>query len=226
MIHRTGSTFFLATIITLGVGCQATPKREVESLQAANRNLSDQNNRLRGDLDACTRAREDAMRQLAAARSETDALRQQLASAPVVEEPAPGWTAVPGGAMIAIEENILFAPGRITLKPEALKTLDTVIGTLNSEYAAKDVFVFGHTDDQPIKKSGWDDNWQLSTERGLAVLRYLNQKGVSPNRMVACGAGEFRTRVQNNSVSNRQKNRRVEIFAVDPTLRVGGSAQP
>ncbi len=204
----------------IAAGCATTPKADVAALEDRNRNLSAQLNKARADLDAERRARAEMDQRLASAIRDVDDLRGQLSARPV--EPAPaGWTAVPGGGMIAIEENILFQPGKVTLRDEARKTLDGIVSTLEGEYARKDIMVFGHTDDQPIKKSGWDDNWQLSTERALAVVRYLREHGVSPDRLVAAGVGENRPRVPNNTEANRLSNRRVEIFAIDAAPRTG-----
>jgi flagellar motor protein MotB len=198
-------------------GCVNQDKARLDGLESANRNLQGQHNAMKGALDACHQALGERDRLLAAARSEADALRQQLAQTPPPVEPAPaGWTAVPGGGVIAISDDVIFSPGRITLKEKSLRALDSVVGVLQSEYLEKDVFVVGHTDDQPIKKSGWDDNWQLSSERALAVSRYLRDHGVSPGRLVACGSSEYRPRAANSSAATRQQNRRVEIFAVDP----------
>jgi chemotaxis protein MotB len=130
---------------------------------------------------------------------------------------------VPGGGMIAIEDNLLFAAGKVQLRAEARKTLDAIVSTLRSEYGDKDIVVFGHTDDRPIKKSGWDDNWQLSSERALAVTRYLQEHGIESHRLVSAGCGEYRPRSVNDSDSNRTRNRRVEIFAIDPQALTGRS---
>ncbi|RME41480.1 MAG: flagellar motor protein MotB, partial [Planctomycetota bacterium] len=75
---------------------------------------------------------------------------------------------------------------------------------------------FGHTDDTPIRKSGWKDNYELSAQRALAVVRYLGSKGIDFKRLIACACGEHRPRVPNRSAAERARNRRVEIFAVDP----------
>jgi chemotaxis protein MotB len=160
---------------------------------------------------------------LLAAMNDVESLRAQLASAPAPEPAPAGWTAVPGGGMIAIEDNVLFAPGKVTLRPEAKRTLDSIVSTLKSEYADKDIVIFGHTDDRPIKKSGWDDNWQLSSERALAVTRHLQQHGIESHRLVSAGCGEYRPRVVNDSDPNRTRNRRVEIFAIDPQALTGRS---
>ncbi len=118
--------------------------------------------------------------------------------------------------MIAIPGNVLFAPGKATLRKSGKTALESVASAIRGQYGGKDIFVFGHTDDQPIKKSGWKDNFELSSERALSVVRHLKDRGITPSSLVACGAGEYRPRVPNTSDSNRSQNRRVEIFAVDP----------
>lgn len=202
-------------------GCATQPKQDLAAMEDRNRNLAAQLGKTRGDLDAAARERAALDQRLAAAIRDVDSLRAELAGRPEPLTAPAGWTAVPGGGMIAIEENILFAPGKVTLRGEARKTLDGIVSTLESEYGNKDIMVFGHTDDRPIKKSGWADNWQLSTERALAVVRYLREHGVGAERLVAAGCGENRPRVPNSSEPNRLSNRRVEIFAIDAQARTG-----
>ena len=79
-----------------------------------------------------------------------------------------------------------------------MRALDPVIRTLNSEYPSQDVLVYGHTDNVPIKKSGWKDNFELSTQRALSVVRQLQTRGVSPTRLVAAGCGEHRPVLPNH----------------------------
>lgn len=203
----------------MGSGCAA--QKKMPQLEA-------ENQRLRGDLNSAQSALANAQRdrdmlnsRISALQNEINGVRSELAGRPVIEPTPPGWTAVPGGGMISIEENILFSPGKAVLRDEARKTLDGIASTLSGEYGSKDIMVIGHTDDRPIKKSGWNDNWQLSTERGLAVVRYLKEHGVAPDRLVAAGSGEFRPRVPNTTEPNRLSNRRVEIFAIDSAPRSG-----
>lgn len=210
------SAWLLATV----AGCASAGKQSAAELEDRNQKLAAQLNKTRADLDAERRAQADLKQRLDAAIRDVDGLRAQVNAAPVEAAPA-GWTAVPGGGMIAIEENILFQPGKITLRDEAKKTLDAIVSTLEGTYSGKDIIVFGHTDDRPIKKSGWDDNWQLSTERSLAVVRYLAEHGVKAERLVGAGCGEHRPRVANNSEPNRLSNRRVEIFAIEAQARTG-----
>jgi len=218
MILRTVPVWLLAAVAS---GCATNAKQDIASLEDRNRSLAAQLNKTRGDLDAANRERAAMDQRLAGAIRDVDSLRAELAGRPEPQTAPAGWTAVPGGGMIAIEENILFAPGKVTLRDEARKTLDAIVSTLEGEYGGKDIMVFGHTDDRPIKKSGWADNWQLSTERGLAVVRYLREHGVGGERLVAAGCGEYRPRVPNNTEPNRLSNRRVEIFAIDAQSRTG-----
>lgn len=219
-MSRTGLRLSLLGLVLAGVsGCASKPKSDP---------LADENQRLRGELSSTNSALANAQRErdmlnsrIRGMQNDIDGLRAELQGRPVVEEAPPGWTAVPGGGMIAIEENILFAPGKAVLRDDARKTLDNIVSTLSGEYGGKDIIVFGHTDDRPIKKSGWADNFELSTERGLAVVRYLKEHGVSPDRLVAAGCGEHRPRVPNTSEPNRLSNRRVEIFAIDAAPRSG-----
>lgn len=213
---RTVLTVTTLALITLASGCQ--PNERIRRLEQDNQELSDVFNRCRDDLEACKGDVAERDRLLAALRTDNENLRAQLAALPPPGEVAPGWTAVPGGAMIALETDVLFASGRATLRREAEQALNSIAATLNGEYADKDVIVFGHTDDEPIKKSGWKDNWQLSTERALTVVRYLRDNTINPDRLVACGAGEYRPRGPNDSAANRQHNRRVEIYAIDASL--------
>ncbi len=221
-IRKMGLGLALLTTAIGSTGCAANKMKDrISLLEDANRTLTHQLNSMQGEMDGCFRDRDLAYKQLTNANGELDELRFQLAAIPADEPAAPGWTAVPGGAMIAIDGRVLFAVGQTVLRSEAKRTLDAVVSTLESQYADKDIFVFGHTDNQPIKKSGWDDNWQLSSERSLAVVRYLSERGVTSKRLVACGAGDNRPVSDNNSASGRSSNRRVEIFAIDPNLATG-----
>ncbi len=200
-------------------GCAAADKSRVDMLEGANRNFAERARIAEAERDACRRDQDTFNRRLQASLEEVRGLKEQLAQASSQPPAPPGWTAVPGGGMIAIEDDLLFAPGKTALRTEARKLLDGIASTIQREYADKDVFVWGHTDDQPIQKSGWLDNYELSAERALAVVRYLRDKSVTAERLIACGSGEFRPRAPNNSADNRQKNRRVEVYAIAPIGR-------
>ena len=51
--------------------------------------------------------------------------------------------------------------------------------------------VDGHTDVRPIASAQFPSNWELSSARAIAVVQYLMSRGISPQRLVAAGFGEF-----------------------------------
>lgn len=200
-------------------GCAKQRKQRIAMLEEVNSNLTDRLNFTNSELGAARRDSEDLSFRLQDSLTQVEVLRRDLAATPIPEEPAPGWAPVPGGAMITIEGSVLFTPGKVALRKAARRTLDAIVSTLQGEYSDKDILVIGHTDNQPIKKSGWLDNYQLSTERALAVVRYMKDHGVSPERLISGGCGEHRPRVGNTSATNRAANRRVEVFATEPLPR-------
>lgn len=116
-----------------------------------------------------------------------------------------------GTITVTLQNTVLFASGKATLKKVTINELDHVKTVLQDRYRGMQVDVVGHTDSDPIKKSKWKDNWQLSAERALAVLRYLNSKGISSEKIRAVAAGSSRPVASNKSSSGKAQNRRVEI---------------
>lgn len=115
------------------------------------------------------------------------------------------------GLVITFVSEVLFDSGKAKLRNDSLPKLEKVSSVLNTTVADLNIGIEGHTDNQPIKKSGWKSNWELSTARALSVLHYLSEKGVSEPRLAATGYGEYKPVATNDSKEGRQKNRRVEI---------------
>jgi chemotaxis protein MotB len=74
--------------------------------------------------------------------------------------------------IINIDDRISFDSGRAVLKKEVLPSLKKIREIL-AQYPEYNIIIEGHTDDVPIKTKQFRDNWQLSTERALAVLDYV-----------------------------------------------------
>ena len=116
-----------------------------------------------------------------------------------------------GTITVTLDNTILFAAGKASLKSDTSAPLDHILSVLQSKYSGKDVEVVGHTDSDPIKKSKWQDNWELSVQRSLAVTRYLIEKGIPKDKIRAAGCGESRPVASNASAAGKAQNRRVEI---------------
>ncbi|MFA6636926.1 MAG: flagellar motor protein MotB [Candidatus Omnitrophota bacterium] len=115
------------------------------------------------------------------------------------------------GLAIILSDDILFDSGKADVKKQAYPVLDYLISIINEKVPGKNIGVTGHTDNVPIKFSGWKSNWELAAARATNVLYYLENNGVSPQRLSATGYGEHRPIVSNDTAAGRAKNRRVEI---------------
>jgi len=116
-----------------------------------------------------------------------------------------------GTITVTLQTTILFSPGQAELKKTTSKELDHILSVLRSKYSGRKVDVIGHTDPDPIRVSGWDDNWELSAQRALSVLRYLVKRGIPEQRIRAIGCGPARPVASNSTEAGKAKNRRVEI---------------
>ncbi len=111
----------------------------------------------------------------------------------------------------------LFDPGKATLRPGASKVLDQVGSAIRSNYAGQLVGIEGHTDGDPIRKSNWKDNHELSVRRAMAVYEYLSSRGGVPSdQLYVAGFGSNVPIAANNSSAGKAKNRRVE-FVIQPS---------
>src|SRR4030042_1856215 len=116
-----------------------------------------------------------------------------------------------GTITVTLPNAILFDSGKAELKKATITELDHIRSVLSQKYAGRQVDVVGHTDTDPIVKSKWKDNWELSAQRSLTVTRYLIERGMSEKEVRAIGCGESRPVAPNTSAPNKAKNRRVEI---------------
>lgn len=122
-----------------------------------------------------------------------------------------------GKLTVNILDRILFDSGESTLKPEGEQVLREIAGVL-TQYPKRQIHVIGHTDNVPIRATAWSrhpSNWELSTARATAAVRFLHEKaGVDPQRLGAVGHGEFRPVADNSTIEGRAKNRRIAIVVL------------
>ena len=140
--------------------------------------------------------------QLASAlRGEIDAGRVEL-------------TELRGRTSVKMKDRILFASGSASIGADGKAALRKVAGALRG-VQGKLVRVEGHTDDVPTGAGGpFPTNWELSTARALAVVRFMQEAGVDPTRLSAAGYGEFQPISANDTPEGRSLNRRIEIVLV------------
>lgn len=189
-----------------------TPRDDQEAARAA-----DEIARLQADLDRARADRAGLEDEILRLKDALEDAQQQLEE---LAKEGPVWTNVPGGKMTSIEGTILFDSGEAKLRDEARNVLRNVAADINNDFPDYDIYVFGHTDNEPIQVSGWDDNYQLSCERALSVVRHLQSLGCQKN-MLAGGWGENVPAASNATAAGRQQNRRVEIYAIMTKAALG-----
>ncbi len=118
------------------------------------------------------------------------------------------------GISIGIPSSVSFAAGKTSLTSQGQSVLRTVGRLVRKQYPGKRIFVEGHTDSDPIRKTKklYRNNRHLSAMRAEAVAAFLSKDvGLAEKRLVIVGYGPF----EPVSPGNKAENRRVEIVISD-----------
>ena len=121
------------------------------------------------------------------------------------------------GDRFVFQSEVLFAQGQAKIGSdgqEQLAKLAVALADIADKIPSDINWVLqvdGHTDNVPVRAGRYADNWDLSTERALSVVRYLNQQGLPANRLAAAGYGEYQPLDSTDSHDARRKNRRIEL---------------
>jgi chemotaxis protein MotB len=114
-----------------------------------------------------------------------------------------------GRLVIQMESKILFPTGKSNLTKEGEAALVKLCQTLAK--IDRHFQVAGHTDNVIVKRSPFGDNWGLSAQRAITVVRLLQKNGVPGARLSAAGYSEFQPVSSNRTEAGKGQNRRIEI---------------
>jgi flagellar motor protein MotB len=117
---------------------------------------------------------------------------------------------------IGISGSVLFAFNSAALQPQGRALLKSLAGPLAVYLAAREevLMVSGYTDDRPVREGGGEkfaDNWELSAQRALTVMRALIDEGVPASALFAAAFGAEQPVASNADDAGRALNRRVEM---------------
>ncbi len=121
------------------------------------------------------------------------------------------------GDRFVFQSEVFFDPGQAVLKPEGRVEIDkiaTALIELEKQIPPDIPWVMrvdGHTDIRPIANVQFPSNWELSSARAIAVVQYMISRGISPQRLVAAGFGEFQPLDAEKSEEAFRRNRRIEL---------------
>ncbi len=202
-------------------GVQAEAKALQEKVRATESNLAgkqtelnalrEENARQQALVDELSKSK----KKLEAAKAELEkksAEYQQLATSlqTEIEAGRVEVSELKGKLTVKMKDKILFASGSATIGKEGLAALAKVADALRG-VTGKVVRIEGHTDNVPTTGTAFATNWELSAARALAVVRYLQEKGVDPTKLAGAGYGEFQPIAPNDTPEGKSQNRRIEI---------------
>jgi chemotaxis protein MotB len=211
---------------------QGEKNQEIQALQRQHAALEQQTEELRTQRSALERQQLDLRRQVEALEAQRSQLldsgKQSKAQydalvANLNEEVKKGQLQVrqfKNMLTVDVAEQLFFDSGRATLKDTGKQVLQKVAESLKG-FEDKAIRIVGHTDNVPIKgglQKVFPSNWELSAARATTVVRFLQDSGIPPERLVATGRAEYAPVAPNDSPEGRQKNRRIEITLIDKGL--------
>jgi flagellar motor protein MotB len=170
-------------------------------------------------LDLAQRLRNEVQQRQA--ESQRRAALERALAAPL----AAGRVTLQGGR-IGISGSVLFAFNSAELQPEGRQLLQGLAAPLAAYMAQRDevLMVSGFTDDRAVQagaRARFADNWELSAQRALTVMRALIEDGLPQDAVFAAAFGAGQPVASNLDAAGRALNRRVEMA---PTPRPGPRA--
>ena len=111
---------------------------------------------------------------------------------------------------IILTGDLLFDSGQAVLLPAAKASLEKIATLLS--HAPYQINVVGHTDNSPVNSAIFPSNWELSAARAGTVARFLITKThLPPKQFEISGRSSYLPITNNDTATNRARNRRVEI---------------
>jgi len=199
------SLILMLSVLLVGCATTETMQQKTREQAATIINLSNEVKRLNTELDKLTESKAE----LAETKLRLEnRLKDEIAKGELKVEMQDR------GVVVTMLTEVLFDPGKATIKPDSKKTLEKVAQVINAHQSKNNlIYIEGHTDNVPIKYSGYKSNWELSTTRATEVLHFfVDECKINPARISATGYGKYRPVAPNNIAQGRAKNRRVEVI--------------
>jgi chemotaxis protein MotB len=117
---------------------------------------------------------------------------------------------------ISLPHRVLFNTGETKLSDDGRKVVQQITSTLGD--LESDIMILGHADSVPFVSS-LKDNWELSLERAQSVMHEMVQSGISPEKLIIAGRGDYEPSLNNKTQIGRLLNRRIELIVM-PDMQV------
>ena len=118
-----------------------------------------------------------------------------------------------GVVFISIADKLLFQSGSFNVTEKAKTVLEKVAKVINDK-PDFEAMIEGHTDSRTYSNGVLVDNWDLSVKRSTSIIRELQGMGVNPAQLIAAGRSSYVPLTDNDTASNRAKNRRTRVVVL------------
>jgi chemotaxis protein MotB len=187
---------------------RADTQKKVETMQA---DVSSKG----AELEELRKQRAEAEQRLAAWKSITEKLQKMIDSGKLKVQ-------IRDGKMIVkLSNEILFESGKADLATDG-KTSLREVATILRQFADRRFMIAGHTDNLPVGKGNYKNNWELSTARAVTVTEFLVASGLRPQNLVAAGYGQYDPIAPNGTEAGRKENRRMELILLPNIAELPG----
>lgn len=216
-----------------------TLSQMIGELRRKTADLDAENGRLKQQVAALEKARDEKAREAAELKGANEKLRQDLSAERKEKEEkvqtvsstyesllqkmkgeiAKGEVTISelkGKLTLNMVDSILFDSGKAEVKAEGREVLEKVISILK-DVRDKAIRIEGHTDNVQIVGAlaqKYPTNWELSAARAINVTRHLQKEGIDPGILAAVAYGDTRPVASNETPEGKAKNRRIEIILV------------
>ena len=213
----------LAALLACGAlfaSCASSQYRAaLDEREADNKELREERSNLKGEVRDVNAQKDSLETALAEANARLLETPQKTAGEehPELDKVGVGYGMRDGRLVLSIPSEISFGAGKAELSKDGQKALAAVAKLLKDKHAGDEYWIEGHTDSDPIVKSKFSSNRELSLARAMAVLHYfVDDANVADGKCVIAGWGPYRPVAANDTKANKAKNRRVEIVIETP----------
>ncbi len=190
-------------------------EKQIAELKSKMKVMEDDSIRLRHRFRQRLQATQKELAELARKRQEAEAQAKMFRDLTekfrkLIDAGTLSITIIHGRMVLKLKSAILFPSGRAKLRQAGKDTLAAIAEVLKT-ISGKHFQVAGHTDDRPVHRSRYKDNWWLSVARAVRVVEFLQKQGVPPQNLSAAGFSQYQPVANNASPEGRKQNRRIEI---------------
>lgn len=113
-----------------------------------------------------------------------------------------------GEMVVTLANPVTYNSGSAKLNRQSRKSIESLAKTMKNN-PSMHLLIEGHADGDKYPGGGYN-NWDLSVDRSMNVVKRLIRLGVKPEQLTVAGRGDSAPVAPNSNKANKAKNRRTE----------------